>query len=386
VRSRDDGPAGGDGDGGGLGDAGDARRDAAARIGWASMAPAFPARPTIADVARHAEVSTVTVSRVIEGSTKVAEATRDRVLAAMDAIGYFGNAAATSLVSGRAGTIAVVTSTTSDFGYATTISGIEQRARQHGMAVLIAVIEGEGSDAIRSTVRTVASHAVAGVVVLDFDPPAHAVIPALPAYLPAVSTKGPGLGEELTRPSVSIDEYQGAIEATEHLIALGHRTVFVLAPPHDETRERRSEGVQDALTAARLPQYPIIRCDDWKPRSGYAGTRELLDRYGDAVTALACANDEIAFGAIRAIYDLGLTVPGDVSVVGFDDDPAAEYTRPALTTVRQDFLALGSAAFDLLHGVLDGGTDVTLERHLPELVVRESTAAPNPRRGLRAAG
>ncbi|HEY0188238.1 MAG TPA: LacI family DNA-binding transcriptional regulator [Cellulomonas sp.] len=349
------------------------------------MAAVFPARPTIADVARHAGVSTVTVSRVIEGSAKVAGATRTRVLAAMDEIGYFGNAAATHLVSGRAGTIAVVTTTTSDYGYATTIAGVEQRARQHGMAVLIAVIEGEGPDAIRSTVRTVASHAVAGVVVLDFDPPAHAVIPALPAYLPAVSTKGPDVGEVLTRPSVAIDEYQGAIGAAEHLIALGHRTVFVLAPPHEETRERRSEGVQDALTAARLPQYPIVRCVDWKPRSGYDGTLELLDRYGDAVTALACANDEIAFGAIRAIYDRGLSVPGDISVVGFDDDPTAEYTRPALTTVRQDFLALGSSAFDLLHTLLDGGRPAQNERHLPTLVVRESTAPPNPHRGLSAA-
>lgn len=348
------------------------------------MAAAFPARPTIADVAREAGVSTITVSRVIEGSAKVSAATRAKVQSAMDRLGYFGNAAATHLVSGRVGTIAVVTSTTADYGYATTIAGIEQRARQHGMAVLIAVIEGEGPEAIRSTVRTVASHAVGGVVVLDFDPPAHAVVPALPAYLPAVSTKGPGPNEDLLRPSVTIDEYTGAIEATEHLISLGHRTVFVLAPPHEETRERRSEGVQDALNAALLPQYPIIRCQDWKPRSGYTGTRELLDRYGDAVTALACANDEIAFGAIRAIYDAGLTVPGDISVVGFDDDPLAAFTRPALTTVRQDFLALGSAAFDLLHQMLDGDTALTLDRHVPRLVVRESTAPPNPHRGLGA--
>lgn len=350
------------------------------------MAAAFPARPTIADVARHAGVSTITVSRVIEGSPKVAGSTRSKVEEAMEDLGYFGNAAATHLVSGRTGTVAVVTSTTADYGYASTIAGIEHQARRHGMAVLIAVIEGESPEAIRSTVRTVASHAVAGVVVLDFDPPAHAVVPALPGYLPAVSTKGPGTGETLVRPSVTIDEYAGAIRATEHLIELGHRTVFVLAPPHQETRERRSEGVQDALNAALLPQYPIIRCADWKPQSGYAGTRELLDRYGDAVTALACANDEIAFGAIRAIYDAGLTVPGDISVVGFDDDPAAQYTRPALTTVRQDFVALGASAFDLLHGLLAGSTEVTFEHQMPELVVRESTAPPNPRRGLGAAG
>lgn len=346
------------------------------------MAAAFPARPTIADVARRAGVSTITVSRVIEGSTKVAEATRTKVRTAMNDLGYFGNAAATHLVSGRAGTIAVVTSTTADYGYASTIAGVEHQARRHGMAVLIVVIEGESEDAIRSTVRTVASHAVAGVVVLDFDPAARAVVPALPGYLPAVSTKGPSVGEALTRPSVSIDEYTGAMRATEHLIELGHRTVFVLAPPHEETREQRSKGVQDALNAALLPQYPIIRCADWQPGSGYTGTRELLDRYGDSVTALACANDEIAFGAIRAIYDAGLTVPGDISVIGFDDSPAAQYSRPALTTVRQDFVALGSSAFDLLRGLLEGRTEITFEHQLPELVVRESTAPPNSRRGL----
>lgn len=342
----------------------------------------FPQRPTLADVAEEAGVSMMTVSRVIEGSPKVAPRTRERVHAAMDTLGYFGNAAASQLVSGRARTVGVVTSNTADFGYASTISGIEQRARQRDMAVLIAVIEGGEPAAVRATVSTVASHALAGVVVIDFDPTAHAVVPALPSYLPTVATTAPPDDGRTARPYVFIDEYEGALRAAEHLIELGHRSIFILAPPNDEPAERRSRGILDALNAARLPHYPVIRCADWKPISGYQRATEVLDTYGDAVTAIACANDEIALGAIRAIHDRGLRVPEDVSVIGFDDDPLAAFSRPALTTIHQDFGALGNAAFDLLMALIEGVEAPPATPLRPILMVRESTAPPHPGRGM----
>src|SRR4051794_22068021 len=139
----------------------------------------FGNRPTLVDVAAEAGVSAVTVSRVIDGSSKVAPKTSERVRAAMERLGYFGNAAASSLVSGRATSVGVVSANTADYGYATTIRGIERASRAAGMSVLISVIEGgsNSEESVRKGVATVASHALAGVIVMDFDTAAHAVLP-----------------------------------------------------------------------------------------------------------------------------------------------------------------------------------------------------------------
>lgn len=342
---------------------------------------AFPQRPTLADVAEKAGVSTVTVSRVVDGSSKVAAKTRERVAAAMEALGYFGNAAATQLVSGRTQTIAVVTSNIAEFGYASTIRGIEQSARRHEMALLIAVIEGSAPEDIRQTVATVASHALAGVVVIDYDETARSVVPAMPLYLPVVSTTKPKGESRANGTHVYIDDHDGAVIAAEHLIGLGHRSIFVIAPPDYEPMERRSLGTQDALNRARLPSYPVVRATSWRPEAGYEAGQALIENYGDRVTAVACGNDEIALGAIRAFGERGLRVPEDVSVMGFDDSPIAAYSMPALTTMAQDFTSLGSAAFESLRALLAGGEPATPEALRPTLVVRESTAPPNPDRG-----
>lgn len=342
----------------------------------------FPQRPTLSDVAAAAGVSTVTVSRVIEGSTKVAAKTRGRVQEAMARIGYFGNAAASNLVSGRASNIGIISSNTADYGYAATIRGIEESARINDMAVLIAVIEGTSDAEVHKAVSTVASHSVAGVVVIDFDSAGHTVLPALPDYLPVVSTTSPSEGSGVNRPFASMDEYDGGTKIAQHLIAEGHRSIFILAPPHERPVERRSLGILDTLTAARLPHYPVVRCADWQPRSGYEGALKLLDIYGDQVTAIACGNDEIALGAIRAVLDRGLRVPEDISITGFDDHPLAAFAVPPLTTIRQDFTGLGRLSFAVLDALITGNPLGDEHRIFPELIVRRSVTTPNPARGL----
>lgn len=342
----------------------------------------FPPRPTVADVAAEAGVAAITVSRVLEGSDKVAAATRAKVTAAMERLGYYGNAAATQLVSGRPQSIGVVTSNVADYGYGSTIRGIERRAREAQMSILIAVIEDSEPGDIRQTVATVASHALAGVVVLDFDEVAHAVIPALPPYLPVVTTTRPEQSRSEERPHVYIDDYLGAVAAAEHLIALGHRSVFVIGQPNYAPGERRTAGTLDVLSAAKLPHYPVVPADSWRPEAGYRAGADLADSYGTDVTAVVCGNDELALGAIRAFSERGLRVPEDISVTGFDDNPMAAYATPALTTVAQDFTALGRASFDLLHALITGEEPPEPVALVPELVVRETTAAPNPNRGL----
>lgn len=339
----------------------------------------FPQRPTLADVASEAGVATATVSRVIEGSAKVAEKTRARVHEAMERIGYFGNAAASQLVSGRATTIGIVTSNTADYGYAATIHGIETRARERDMSILICVIEGSDASSVRKAVSTVASHALGGVVVVDFDSGAQAVLPALPNYLPAVSTTTQTGGSGVDRPFSLIDEYDGGALAAAHLLELGHRSIFILAPYDTRPTERRSLGILDVLTAARLPHYPVIRCSDWRPQSGYDAANELLDNYANQVTAIACANDEVALGVIRALLDRGLRVPEDVSVIGFDDHPLAAFASPPLTTIRQDFETVGALSFALLEALIEGSELPPTRSVQPELVVRGSTAPPPTR-------
>lgn len=342
----------------------------------------FPARPTLADVAAAAGVSPVTVSRVVEGSDKVASSTRRRVHAAMESIGYYGNAAASHLVSGRGGAIGIVTSNNADYGYASTIEGIAHGARALDLPVLISVIEGSDPDSVHKSVRAVASYALAGVIVMDFDESAHAVLPALPAYLPVVAATSSSEGIGVERPYVYMDEYQGGRLVAQHLVEQGHNTIFILAPFETHPAERRSLGILDGLSAARLPHYPVVRCTDWGPDSGYEGVRRLLDDYGSRVTAIACANDQVAFGAIRGLSDSGLRVPDDVSIVGFDNHPLAAFSFPPLTTVKQDFEALGRISLDLLDALIAGSQQPVTTSVDPALVVRGSTAPPNPARGL----
>ena len=315
-----------------------------------------PKRPTIADVASEAGVSTVTVSRVLSRSQKVSDRTRARVEAVMRELGYFGNSAARQLVSGRPETLAIITSETLPYGYAQTISGAEQRARRAGMSSLICVLDRDDEKAVEHAVASTASHQPAGVVVVDYDVLAHSAISRIPDYLPVVDVGPPQSGESSGKPYVAIDEYGGAYEVTKHLVE---------------------------LRDARLPLYPIVRCESWEPRSGYRACRRLLEEYGELVTAVVCPNDELALGAVRAVHEAGLSVPEDVSVTGFDGILLADVVTPTLTTLRQDFTAAGRAAVELLLDLPDrAGAAPSPVVIASELIRGESTTVPHPRRGL----
>lgn len=344
----------------------------------------FPQRPTLTHVANEAAVSTVTVSRVLQGSDKVAPATKKRVHEAMERIGYFGNAAATNLVSGRTTSIGVIASHADDYGYSSTLKGIEEAAREREKAVLISVIDGSDEKEVRRGVGLVVSNAVSGIIVMDFEAAGHSILPIVPNYLPVVSATGLDGKENPGRSFVSMDLHEGGKQLGTHLIKQGHQTIFILAPPYERLIQRRSLGILDVLTEARLPHYPLIQCRDWQPHAGYDGTMQLLDEYGDQVTAIACGNDEIALGAIRAVLDRGLRVPEDISVTGFDDHPLAAYSVPPLTTVRQDFVELGRLAFNLLDALIEDNSLPETRAVTPELILRSSVASPNPNRGLGA--
>jgi DNA-binding LacI/PurR family transcriptional regulator len=194
--------------------------------------------------------------------------------------------------------------------------------------------------------------------------------------VPMVGIVETPLGDESAgKPWVWIDDRRAAAEATDYLLGLGHRTVHYVSIPSSTEASQRLAGWRSALKQAgvRAPD-PLLA--GWQPRSGYqAGQLLAAD---PEVTAVLCGNDDLALGVIRAMLEAGRPVPGDVSVVGFDDIPQAEFFTPALTTVRLDFAELGRASFAALQEQI-GAAGTADPRPRPELVVRESSGPPPPR-------
>lgn len=344
-----------------------------------------PAR--LVDVAREAGVSLPSVSRVLHGGAPVSEEMRARVLLAVERLHYLPNAAARALKVGHTSVITVVLSETTRHGYAATLQGVEEAARLAGYSVLIVIVEDGSVEAAQRAVDLSVAHNAAGVIVLEFDEPGERALDLMPRERPTVSV-GSADQRERFAPHAFIDDQVGARAAVEHLLGLGHETVHTVAIPGQGRRSARVLGWERALAERHAPEGRFLQ-GTWEPESGYRAARTLVA--AGPVTAVLCGNDEIAFGMIRGLEDLGRAVPGDVSVVGFDDVPVARFWRPALTTVRQDFVALGRQSFDLLLGRLDdrpvaadaeptrpapATTPATTARAEPELVVRSSTGAP----------
>ncbi|UBU16189.1 LacI family DNA-binding transcriptional regulator [Nonomuraea gerenzanensis] len=337
--------------------------------------------PSIRDVAAAAGVSYQTVSRVLNESPRVRPETRTAVLAAIESLGFRPSRTARALSLGRARGITAVTSNTVLYGYAATLQGLEEAARAEGMAMGIRVVESAEPAEVKQTVDYVGDASAGGVVVIAFDPLGVAVLEALPEHVPAVAAAEPAAPDR-GRVAIALDERRAAADATQHLLGLGHHTVHHVAIPSEGGREGavaggRLAGWRDALRAAGAEIPELIGCG-WDIRSAYAAGQRLAS--APDVTAILCGNDDIAQGVRRALYDAGKDVPGDVSLVGFDDIPGSAYWTPALTTVRMDFAGLGRACFHAAVAELTGGPQPEPALTPPSLVLRESTAPPRHRR------
>ena len=328
---------------------------------------------SIRDVAEAANVSYQTVSRVINGHPNVKEETRSRVEAAIAELGFRRNASAYALASGVTRAVTVLTSNTVLHGYAATLQGLEGAARAAGYSVGVRVLTPE--DDLGRTVAT-ATAAGGGIVVIGFDRLGAAALARVPADVPcasAVEAPPPGLAP--ARPAVWADDREAARDATRHLLDLGHRTVHYVAIPASTgsrtSMAPRAEGWRQALESAGVAPPPPIG-EGWDAPAGYEAGRELARDPG--VTAILCGNDDLALGVLRALHHAGRAVPGDVSVIGFDDAPHSGFVTPALTTVRMDFQGLGRSAFQLLRTQLEPDyrpPEPTL--FAPEIVPRESS-------------
>lgn len=328
--------------------------------------------PTIADVARVAGVSQPTVSRVLTGNVPVRDVTKDRVRAAIKKLGYRPNGAARALVQGRQPIVGVITRDTAMHGYSRMLASIESRARQAGYLAAIVALDPADLQNSTTALDVLLGQPIVGVVVLDYTTYDSRLKDSL-GSLP-ISTVIHGDQIDIDVPHVRVDDSRAAYEVTNHLLSLGHRTVHhVAAPSRDGKPHIREAAWRQALIDAGATVPEALRTD-WSITAGREAGAALA-RDPD-VTAIFCANDELAFAVMRSIHEAGKRVPEDISVVGIDDEPLAAVWVPALTTYRLDFDWAGLAALELLMELDE--PDRTAGSPSCGLVVRESTAPPSP--------
>jgi DNA-binding LacI/PurR family transcriptional regulator len=329
----------------------------------------------MADVGRLASVSHQTVSRVINGSRHVSPATRERVLEAMQELGYRPNSIARALVTGRSQTLGVVSFDTTLYGPASTLFGIERAAHEAGYFIMVASLKALDRSSVIEAIDRLRLQGVDGVLVIVSEQQSADALLEAHADVPLVAVEA---GPDRGIPLVAVDQFAGAVAATEHLLELGHETVWHVAGPATSLEaQQRVAGWRAALQAAGASAPPPLE-GDWSARSGYEIGQRLAT--AGALTAVFVSNDQMALGVLRAMHEAGRRIPDELSIVGFDDVPEAMYFTPPLTTVRQDFGEVGSRSLRVLVRAIEAsaagerlpsGSLVD-----PELVVRSSTARP----------
>jgi len=320
----------------------------------------------MADVAALAGVSGQTVSRVANNSPRVDPETRLRVEQAMAELGYRPHQAARALRTGRTHTIGLVLSTLATVGNSRMLQATVEAAEARGFAVV--VVTAEGAEGVAHAFERLRERDVDAAIVVN-EASEFALASHTPAGLPIVLIDAAAARQQLA--AVSSDHAGGARAAVQHLLQQGHTRIAHLAGPEGSFAAlERERGWREALLAAGVEPAAVAR-GDWTAESGFA----LAGAFAEA-SAIFCANDQMALGAIRALSDAGRRVPEDVSVVGFDDVPEAANYRPPLTTVRQDFAGLAEQALTVLQQLVSGQTISPVVPVPTPLVVRDSVRPP----------
>ncbi|MFB7185529.1 LacI family DNA-binding transcriptional regulator [Streptomyces sp. NPDC056230] len=329
----------------------------------------------MADVAQLAGVSSQTVSRVSNGYAGVTEETRQQVLSAMQELGYRPNSAARALKSGEFRTLGVITFSLSTTGNVRTLEAIATSAAAEGYAVTLLPVAVPTQDEVRGAFSRLEELAVDAVIVIMEVHLLDAATINLPPHVQVVVADSDA-GEHYT--VVDTDQTGGTRTAVQHLLGLGHDTVWHLAGPKGSyAAQRRTDAWQATLTHVGRRVPPLVR-GDWSAESGYRAGLELAAR--EDCTAVFAANDQMALGLLRALHERDRRVPEDISVVGFDDIPEASSFLPPLTTLHQDFAEVGRLCVQAVlrkmrHDGPTHGTTLVPTR----LVIRESTAPPAAR-------
>ena len=333
------------------------------------------AKVGIKDIALRAGVSIATVSHAFRNPSRVSEATRIKVLAAADEVGYTPNRLAANLRTARSGNIVAIIPDIGNSFNSDIIKAIEQVAYSRGYSVLLGDTQGLPARENEFVAMT-RSRQADGIILMSHRVPFDEgdSVRQLPPIVGACEFSGhDGF------PAVTVDDVAGACDATRHLLELGHRRIAVITGDMATTSSReRMQGYGKAMSEAGLGQDDrLIVHGDYSSRSGDVSTLKLIAR-GLRPSAIFCFSDDLALGCIYALRQQGLNVPADVSVVGYDDIVSARYYSPPLTTIAQPRREIGRLCATMLFDRI-AGLPVPNRRHIlaHRLVVRQSTAAPS---------
>jgi len=336
-------------------------------------------RATLKDVAKLAQVSAKSISRVINGEPGVSEETRRRILEAISQLGYVANTAAKRL-RGSARVIGLVVSGFEDYA-GQVVRGMSQAAQHLGYN-LVLYVQHSANQTPEAYKALLGSGLISGVLmVVPYD---YELLTDLCATyeLPYVLVDYQGAEPDEDVPTVTVTNRKGILDATRYLLALQHRRIgFITGLMSMASSRERLNGYQDALAETGMEFDPSLVVEgEWTTETGYAQTRILLERHPD-LTAIVASDDLMALGAMDAVKDAGLRVGEDISITGFDDIPAAASAHPPLTTVQQPMPEMGQAAVELLVALLENRAPVSVRREFAtELIIRQSTGHRKDRR------
>jgi LacI family transcriptional regulator len=337
---------------------------------------------TLTDVAREARVSVASVSRVVNGHTNVTPETRQRILDVVARLRYVPDTAARGLITKRTHVIGVLLPDVYGGFFSELIRGIDSAAREHHLQLLLSSSHGDAAE-MGAAIRAMRGR-VEGLLILS--PQVDATgLGELDTATPTVfmNSRVEGGGSS----TLAIDSYHGAREMVRHLVTCGHRAIAHVAGPADNyDSHERERGYRDELAASLPRARAYVVRGDFTEASGYAAGR-AIGAERQRPEAVFAANDGMALGCLAAFDELGLAVPGDIAVTGFDDIPQAAFVRPALTTMRVRIAELGRGAVSRLAEAIahPEATHTVTTMFRPDLVVRDScgavvTRAPSPHR------
>ncbi|HVN53690.1 MAG TPA: LacI family DNA-binding transcriptional regulator [Anaerolineaceae bacterium] len=342
------------------------------------------ARVSIKDIARSAGVSFSTVSRALNDNPLISQEVRARIQVLARELGYTPNALAQSLQSRQTNTIGLILTTISDPFFVDVVKGVEEAASQADISVFLASSYNNPEREIE-IIENFSRRRVDGVIVAASRISSEYASRLEQIHIPVVMVNNQAEGGTYHQLySVSVDDYAGGRAAVDHLISLGHRCIgYIGAANRPSSNSRRMKSYLDVMTEHGITVPSNWTCDEV--------SNEIGDLEGDihlgqclaprlvaaGVTAMFCYCDTVAAGAILACHDLGVAVPGRVSVIGYDDNALCEIVQPRITTVHQPKRELGLEAMRMLLTSMRGEQvlDFTFE---PSLVIRESTAPPDP--------
>jgi DNA-binding LacI/PurR family transcriptional regulator len=331
---------------------------------------------TIYDVAKRAKVSHETVSRVLRGEPGVKEANRVRVTAALKALNYRPNVTAKALATRRSRRLGAMVYDLMEAGPSQFVEGATEEARSTGYLLDIVSVRSVANGDVATAIALLNQPDLAGIIAFTPTDATREAVAKTSFRIPLFQETE---AEDAENPAAQSLNSLGVGLAVDHLVSLGHSRILHVAGPQDWVSARnRLHAYERSMIGHGLATLPVVTASGWSAAAGYAATHLIPD--GVEPTALLVGNDQMAIGALLALHEMGLTVPGDVSVVGFDDIAEAPFSIPPLTTVRVDFASAGKRAVRELVAQIEGApvSPVSERTEVSAHLIVRASSGPSP--------